>query len=330
MGKLLRVAKYIDSHFRPIAEIGERQLWGVWFKTKSYGWHHKENSLFYLLNEVSILKKNYIKLLGALLLILVFQAASSAASDTAEIEICNKYLASKHKLSQIYDEYSSLPKKPENAEKLFLLYQRLEQATTDAQALYPSDYNRNVEQYDLISECLWDDKFSKIGLSIGHYSDRLEYSKQLMAETHQLNPNSKYRSYTLFTAIYGNANVYYDGFPDIEIALLYLKEFPNGFYVTDVNARLAGFYHDLYAALRERELVPKLEDRGVTYDCYDEYIDSHPEEANLERARKLGIFYFEKVIANIPLKDHRRKMYLNELDSLKKKKTDNVINVCGD
>ena len=151
-----------------------------------------------------------------------------------------------------------------------------------------------------------------------------------MAETHQLNPRSKYRSYTLYTEIYEKDGQPFNDFPDIEKATSYLKEFPNGSYVKEVYGILAGFYHDLYAALREREVEPRLEERGETYSCYDEYIDKHPEEAKQERARKLGIFYFEKVIAMTPQKDHRRPMYLDELDALKHKNTDNVINVCED
>lgn len=225
----------------------------------------------------------------------------------------------KGSLEAIYLTYKSLKLVPDDAEKLYELSDNLGKLVEEINKNYPGSR----------SQIFWDNKFKVLGLSIGHYSDQLEYSKILMAEAHQLNPNSKYRSYTLFTEIYKKKEFKFNDFPDIEKAMLYLKEYPNGPYVTDVNNILAGFYHDLYAALRERELVPMLEDRGVTYDCYDEYIDSHPEEANQERARKLGISYFEKVIANIPLKDHRRSMYLDELDSLKKKKTDNVINVCG-
>lgn len=264
------------------------------------------------------------------MLLLLAHAASFAATDATDANVCNKYSDTKAHLSRIYDEYALLPKKPENAEKLFLLYRQLEQAAMEAQTLYPSDYNRNSEQYVVISECLWDSKFQEIGLSIGHYSDRLEYSKKLMAEAHQLNPHSKYRNYTLYTEIRGKGGADFFGFPDVDKAQSYLNEFPSGPYATKVNAILAGFYHDLYAALRTIEKEPNLEKRGVTYSCFDDYVAKHPEDAKQERARKLGILYFEKVIAATPLKDVNRPMYLGELDALKHGKTDNVVNVCGD
>lgn len=263
--------------------------------------------------------------------LLFTHAVSQASTGTADSDECKKYSATKANLSHIYDEYSSLPKKRENAEKLFLFYRRLEKAAKKAQAIYPTDYNRNSAQYVVISRCLWDDRFIKLGLEIGHYSDRLEYSLLLMAEAHQLNPHTQYRRYTLFTDVLGN-NIAgnSEDLPDIEKARSYLKEFPEGPYVTEVFEILAGFYHDLYAELRAIEKEPKIENRDLTYSCFDEYIAKHPKEAKLERTRKLGILYFEKVIAAISSKDHKRPMYLNELDALKKGNTDNVVNVCGD
>lgn len=226
----------------------------------------------------------------------------------------------KEALESIYLTYKSLKLIPADAEKLYELSANLEKLVEEINKNYPGSR----------SQIFWDNKFKVLGLSIGHYSDQLEYSNILMAEAHQLNPNSKYRNYTLFTEIYKKEGFTFNDFPDIEKAMLYLKEYPEGPYATDVNKILAGFYHDLYAALRERELVLKPEDRGETYGCYDDYIDSHPAEVNLEHARKLGIHYFEKVITATKLTDQLRPMYLDELDKLKNGNTDNVINVCGD
>ena len=149
-----------------------------------------------------------------------------------------------------------------------------------------------------------------------------------MVEAHQLNPHSKYRSYTLYTEIYGKSADH--NFPDVDTAILYLKEFPNGPYATDVIGILAGFYHDLYAALRNIKEEPNIENRSETYSCFDDYIAQHPKDANIEGARKLGILYFEKVLAATPLKNPYYSMYLDELDALKHGKTDNTVNSCGD
>lgn len=259
----------------------------------------------------------------------MLHANSFAASNTEDATACSKYSSTKVELNRIYDEYSSLPKKPESADKVFILWRQLNQAIKGIHALYPADYNHNQGQYELISSCLWHDKYQELGLSIGHYSDRLEYSEKLLTEAHQLNPHSKYRNYTFYTEIYGKGGEDY-GFPDINKAASYLKEFPQGPYAIKVNEILAGFYHDLYAALLTIEKQPDIEKRSETYSCFDDYISQHPESANKERARKLGIQYFKNVIAETPLKDAKRSMYLEELNSLEHQKTDNIINVCGD
>ena len=269
----------------------------------------------------------YTILLGVMLAI--SHVASYAAIDAAEADECKQYVHAKGKLSSLYDEYLPLKNKSENAEKIFLLSRRIEQTATEIQKLYPMDYNRNSEKYVEISKCLWDAKFEEIGLSIGHYSDQLAHSGKLLFEVHRLNPQNKYRSYTLYTEIFGKSGKVFE-IPDVILASSYLKEFPNGPRVLDVYEILAGFYHDLYAALREREKEPRMEERGETYSCYDGWITQHPEEAKQEHARKLGIFYFEKIIATISIKDRQRPMYLDELNSLKNGKTDNVVNICGD
>jgi hypothetical protein len=98
-----------------------------------------------------IVKKLGTTLSGVLLLI--SHAPSFAAADVTNTSMCNKYAATRVHLNSIYDEYSSLQKKPENTEKLFLIYRQLEQATKVAQTLYPLKYNSDtLAQYVEISE----------------------------------------------------------------------------------------------------------------------------------------------------------------------------------
>jgi len=221
---------------------------------------------------------------------------------------------------RIYDEYESMPKTPENAENLFLLYRRLEKAAKHAQAMYPAH-----SEYVAISNCLWDDKFEKLGMGIGHYSDRLEFSMKLMAEAHRLNPHTQYRSYTLYTEVIGTNEV-----PNAYKAKLYLNEFPQGPYARDAYKLLADFYHDLYAALRSMEAEPIRERRDMIFFCYEDYIAKHPKDAKLERARKQAIYYFGKVLAAAPPEDPLRPMYADELDTLRKRDTDNSYHFCDD
>jgi hypothetical protein len=250
-------------------------------------------------------------------------------ASTANSSKCEEYAATKIKLQLILDEYLAIPKTPTNAERLFLLYQRLKHSTKEAQAYYPGSLNRSSEKFDAISNCLWDEKLRKIGLGIGHFSDRIEFSDKLMIEAHRLNPYTQYRSQTLFSEVIENAQVDSYSFPNVDKARSYLVEFPTGSYVSNVLEILAGFYHDLYAALREKEELPE-EERGEISVCFDEYLSTHSEEANRERARIMGIAYFEKLIAVTPPKDLKLPMFLDEMNALKDKRPDNIVNVCGD
>ena len=44
-------------------------------------------------------------------------------------------------------------------------------------------------------------EYELIGLSIGHYSDAIEYSGKLLYDAHKIDPNSPYRRYTLFSMV---------------------------------------------------------------------------------------------------------------------------------
>jgi hypothetical protein len=51
-------------------------------------------------------------------------------------------------------------------------------------------------------------EYADLGISVGHYSDALEYSGQLLAEAYHLNPQSPYRRYTLYSAVVGDGSRY--------------------------------------------------------------------------------------------------------------------------
>lgn len=253
------------------------------------------------------------------------QGSSFAAPSPAPADPCAPYAGSRAKLERIYKQYVSLPKTPANAEKLFLLYQRLQRAGKEVHALYP-DYRKHDREYATLSGCLGDSRFQEMGVYIGHYSDRLEFSEKLLAEAHRLNPNTQYRKYTLYAAVLGDTiGADLPDLPDVAQARRYLKEFPEGPYATDVHLILAGFYHDLFMSLRFGEAS-----LGESNSCYVDYVARHPDEADAERARKLAILHFKKVLAALPPASPDREGYELELDALKRGKADNVIHWCTD
>ncbi len=268
------------------------------------------------------------RLTKALLLALLLTAAhvnAHAAPNTVAADICKPYAPTRAKLHRLYKEYTALADTPENAEPMFLLYQRVEQAAKEAQALYP-EKDWAGPMYRVISDCLWEPEFSALGFLVGHYSDRLDFTEKLLADAHRLNPHSQYRRYTLYSEVLGDdIGAELGAMPNVPAAKAYLNEFPDGPYAKDVYEDLAGFYHDLYKELRFHDLQPVPSDH-----CYAGYIANHPEEAKAEHARKRGIFYMEKVIAALPRKSPYRPMWADELKSLRNGVEDNVDNWCGD
>jgi hypothetical protein len=138
----------------------------------------------------------------------------------------------------------------------------------------------------------WKDEYSKLELSIGHYSEEFEYSGQFLYDAHVLNPNSPYRSLTLYASIVGVDHSSGLGrFPYLESAFKYVKEFPQGHFIFEVYNILAGFYTDLFMALRDGK-----EGASYHYDCLEEYIDKTPIPEQMVRAQKQSIYYYEQAL----------------------------------
>lgn len=192
----------------------------------------------------------------------------------------DKFTKLKDTLEHIYSEYSALSGKPDEAEKLFLLDRKISKTVKEIVAYYPFSF----------SYAFWDKKYQKIGLYIGHYSEQLDYSEKLLAVAHKVNPNSPYRKFTLFSAIFpedfgSDAN---NELPVVEQANLYLTEFPSGPYAGRVHGLLANFYHGLYNAIRYKDEL----------GCFEEYINNHPEKIELKYVQLSGVYHYEKVISS--------------------------------
>ncbi|MCE5272841.1 hypothetical protein LLH00_16300 [bacterium] len=137
------------------------------------------------------------------------------------------------------------------------------------------------------------DKYGDIGFEVEYYSINVVYDGLFLWQAHQLDPDSPFRKYTLYAAIYGDEGYLKYDLPNIELALQYEKEFPQGPYISDVLYVLGGFYHDKYFCL----LWMKAQDNRYECSCsFDETV--HPYrtlEEQIEETKALAISYWEKL-----------------------------------
>lgn len=101
----------------------------------------------------------------------------------------------------------------------------------------------------------WKKHYSELSLRINHFTDNFEYEGALLYKAHKINPNSKYRKYTLFTEINSDKYCWVGNPENLEVALQYLKEFPDGPFVNDVYFGLGGFHSSLYDYIRFEKKV---------------------------------------------------------------------------
>lgn len=139
----------------------------------------------------------------------------------------------------------------------------------------------------------WNDRYSQLGLHIGHYSGQFGYSERFLAEAHALNPNSPLRAYTLYSTILGIQTSHGLGeMPGLDSAFQYTREFPTGPYVKEVYLIIANFYKDLFMVLRDG----KQGDDDYKYGCFESYIDQSPIGQQRDRTQRLAIEFYEKVL----------------------------------
>ncbi len=135
------------------------------------------------------------------------------------------------------------------------------------------------------------ERYKKLGLFIGHYTDEIGYTEEFLVEAHSLNPNSPLRPLTLYSTILGVRTFHGLGeMPNVDSALAYIKEFPHGPYAGIVCVLLGDFYKDLFMVLRDF----KDEQGGYKLECFEPYIDKSPIELQRNRARKLALYYYDE------------------------------------
>lgn len=142
---------------------------------------------------------------------------------------------------------------------------------------------------------LWREEYADIGLERGYNLD-LGYSGKLLVEAHALDPNSSFRQITLYSELSKAgldeaAASSLGSEPAVAAAQHYLAEFPTGPFAVNVHGLLAGYYKDLYMALRDGR------DADYHYDCMQPYFTDEPIPVQLQRAREQAIDHYQRSLA---------------------------------
>lgn len=214
------------------------------------------------------------------------------------------------KLDNYVEKYKKINKNSESVKQLFLLDTLINQTIRD---FVKSHRNFNHQEY-------WKKEYRLIGVDVGHYSEQFEYSRKLLVEVHKLNPNSKYREYSLHTTIVGEIDPSGLGMmPNIEKANQYIVEFPNGPYIDKVYYILATFYDDYYKVMKYLVSGKPL---GGYYkeECFQPYFSNQSYNEQMLFAQKKGIeFYKKAAVAYSKKYDKDVSYYFNEEISNMKK-----------
>lgn len=145
------------------------------------------------------------------------------------------------------------------------------------------------ESHTLFDANYFRPEYADLGISVGHYSDALGYSGQLLAEAHHINPLSPYRRYTLYSELVGDGSGYEP--PDMALAKRYLREFPRGPFAPDVHLVIAMFNDDLFKFVKGHS-------RGEPrdHDCYQKFVTKEPLALQMRRAQQTAATHYEEYL----------------------------------
>ena len=106
------------------------------------------------------------------------------------------------------------------------------------------------ERKESIDGKYWKPQWVEMGIGVRHYSDSLHYSGKLLAWAHKVDPNSRFRAYTLYSATGGDRGSAGLGeMPNLKMALRYVREFPEGPLLK--STLLVSFYSDLFQLIKD-------------------------------------------------------------------------------
>jgi hypothetical protein len=160
-------------------------------------------------------------------------------------------------LAKIHQAYRSLRGNP-NIEKLVMLDQELRRLLPPAGPFASAN--------DLRPE------YEEIGLTRGAFeSGILVYSGKLLVDAHKIDPNSPYRSYTLYATVFPDGREDRTAVPSPAAARRYVEEFPDGPFGLEANLALAHFYDDLFKVI-QRLVAGARNAKNYKYNCYSRYL----------------------------------------------------------
>ena len=189
-------------------------------------------------------------------------------------------------LDDAYAEYKAL-KQPPSIEKLVALDQKLRDLINKPWK----------ERKELIDGKYWKPEWVEMGIGVGHYSDSLHYSGKLLALAHRIDPNSRFRAYTLYSDTGGDgASSGLGEMPNLTTGLRYVREFPNGPFVEETYTLLGNFYSDLFLLIKE---LGKHQG-GYKYDCFAKYLNNGNLDNQLREVQRLSVSYYSKALAVNP------------------------------
>ena len=174
-------------------------------------------------------------------------------------------------------------KQPPSVEKLVALDQKLRELI-----------NRPwKERKELIDGMYWKSHWVEMGIGVGHYLDSLHYSGKLLAWAHKVEPNSRFRAYTLYSATGGGRRQFGLGeMPNLRMALRYVQEFPEGPFIEETYTLLGNFYSDLFQLIKDLQK----HQGGYKYDCFAKYVDKSNLDSQLRKAQRLSVGYYSKAL----------------------------------
>jgi hypothetical protein len=139
----------------------------------------------------------------------------------------------------------------------------------------------------------YDARWRQVGVDTGYWN-YLSYSGQLLVEAHSKDPHSALRPYTLFSTVFGVTPAHGLGvMPDVTAALAYATEFPNGPFSRETTRTIADFHKDLFMVLRDRRSDYK-------FKCYEKYIGSDPWQRQKDRAKRVALQYYRRLLDVFP------------------------------
>ena len=184
---------------------------------------------------------------------------------------------------RIYDEYLKA-RKPPNIERLVSLDRELRQLTSPTRA---------IATRALRSE------WQAIGL-VGAPFDAgyVVYTGKLLADAHQDNPGSPYRSATLYATVFPNGDENRNRMPVLPAAEAYLREFPAGTFAVEASLTLAHFYDDLFKLLQDR--IDRGRSAGYKEDCFARYVTAEPLADQRRRIQQTGLGHYNRAATLSP------------------------------